>query len=354
MNENYSKLLEKLNPEHVKLNEPLSKHTTLKIGGPADILLHPVDTFELIEAVKLARHLEVPVTMLGWGANILVGDKGIRGLVIRNNSKQIKVGDEKVLEEKEHDDTEIIARWVAASEEEGGRNMYDFKDLNYDESDKPIVEVKMDSGVDLPYAMNFLIGQGITGLQWYGRIPGTIGGCIYNNIHGGSHFFHEIIKDVTVLTTDNEVITLNKEDLGFDYDESRFHKTAEIILEATFNLRRGDKEKAKYVAREWTVRKGKLQPGNSCGCVFKNISKEDAKLRNYPTDSVGYIVEHQLKMSGFNIGDAYIAKGHHNFIENKGKATAKDYLAVINEIRKRSKEQLEIDLELEIFLLGEF
>lgn len=354
MKENYQKLLEKLNTDHVKLNEPLSKHTTLKIGGPADILFHPTDTLELIEAVKLARSLEIPITMLGWGANILVGDKGIRGLVIRNNSKQIKIIGETPVEEKEHDDTEIIARWVSATEDEGGRTMYDFKDLDYDESDAPIVEVKMDSGVDLPYAMNFLINQGITGLQWYGRIPGTIGGCIYNNIHGGSHFLHEIIKNVTTLTEDNQVVTLTKADLDFDYDKSRFHKTGEIILEATFNLRRGDKEKAKYVAREWTVRKGKLQPGNSCGCVFKNISKTDAKLRNYPTDSVGYIVEHQLKMSGFSIGDAHISKGHHNFIENKGHATAKDYLAVINEIIQRAKMQLGIDLELEIFLLGEF
>jgi len=351
---NLEKLIQKLKPENTKLNEPLSKHTNLKIGGPADIFYTPKTTNELIEAVEAARMLEVPITMLGWGANSLVGDRGIRGLVIRNHSKQIIIGDEKPYTEKEAEDEEIIARWAAAGEEEGGRKMYDFADLDYDESDKPIVEVKMDSGVDLPFAINYLIKQGLTGLQWYGRIPATIGGAVFNNIHGGTHHIDELIKDVKVLAPNNEVITLSKEEIGAGYDESRFHTSGEIILNVTFNLRRGDAEKAKYVATEWTKRKYALQPSNSCGCIFKNISNEEKEQRGWPTGSVGYIIEHQLKMTGFSIGDAEISSKHHNFIENKGNATAKDYLAVIQEIQKRAKEQLNITLEPEIFYLGEF
>lgn len=354
MTENLQQLIAKLNPAYTKLDEPLSKHTTLKIGGPADIFYQPRTTDELIEAVKAARELEVPITMLGWGANVLVGDKGIRGLVIRNNSKQIQIGAEKPTEESEHDDEEIIARWASAGEEEGGRTMYEFKDLDYNEDDKPIVEVRMDSGVDLPFAITSMIKQGLTGLQWYGRIPATIGGAVYNNIHGGTHHIDEVVKSVRVLTKDNEVIELMKEELETGYDTSRFHTSGEIILDVTFNLRRGDKEKADFVAKEWTKRKYALQPSISCGCVFKNISNEEKESRNWPTGSVGYIVEHQLKMSGFHIGDAWIASGHHNFIENKGSASAKEYLEVIQEIQRRSKEQLGIDLELEIFLLGQF
>jgi len=347
-------LIAKLNTAHTKLDEPLSKHTTLKIGGPADIFYQPQTTEELIEAVKFARELNIPITMLGWGANVLIGDKGIRGLVIRNNSKQIQVGEQKSTEESAMNDEEIIARWASATEEEGARTMYDFKDLDYNESDKPIVEVRMDSGVDLPFAINFMIKQGLTGLQWYGRIPATIGGAIYNNIHGGTHHLSELIKSVRVLTTAGEVKELMVDELEAGYDTSRFHTSGEIILDATFNLRKGDKDKAEFVSKEWTKRKYSLQPSISCGCVFKNVSNEEKDKRAWPTGSAGYVIEQQLLMTGFHIGDAWIASGHHNFIENKGSASAQEYLSVIKEIQKRSQEQLGIELELEIFLLGEF
>ena len=354
--ENLQKLIAQLNPEHVKLNEPLSKHTTLKIGGPADIFFTPSSTDELVNAVKAAKSLKVPVTMLGWGANVLIADKGIRGLVIRNNSKNIEIlGQTNSIETQENtDDTEVIARWASSTEEQGARKMYEFKDLNYDESDKPIVQVKMDSGVDLPFAINHLISKGITGLQWYSKIPGTIGGGIYNNIHGGTHFFNEILESVTILDEQNNIKTLNKSELGLGYDQSRFHNSKEIILSGLFNLRAGDKEKAQFTTIEWARRKGVLQPPISCGSVFQTLPNEEVQKRGYPTGSAGYVVEHLLKMTGFHIGDAWISEKHHNFIENKGTATAADYLSVINEIKTRAKKELDLDLKLEIFLLGEF
>jgi UDP-N-acetylmuramate dehydrogenase len=360
----YKLLLSKLIPKYTKINEPLSKHTTLKIGGPADIFYEPRTTKQLIDAVVVARKENIPITMLGWGSNVLIGDKGIRGLVIRNHSRSITIGQNTKIEGIDSDNEILIqewktnnqtdVRWNSATEKEGGRKMYEFSDLDYKEDDKPIVEVTLDSGVDLPFAINHLIYKGITGLQWYGRIPGTIGGAIFNNIHGGTHFIHEIIKEVQVLDSNNNIKIYKKNELHGRYDYSIFHNTKDIILSAKFNMRQGDKKKAIYVSKEWTKRKAMHQPSVSAGCVFQNISVEEKEKNNWPTVSVGYIIEHVLKMKGFHVGDAWISEKHHNFIENKGNATAKDYLTVINEIKKRAKEKLGLELKLEIFLLGEF
>lgn len=361
---NYQNLISKLNPKHIKINEPLSKHTTVKIGGPADIFYEPRNTEELIKAIVNARNENIPVTMLGWGSNVLIGDKGIRGLVIRNHSRNITIGHEKDNFKNNKKNQEIIAewsknyhseiRWNSATENEGARTMYEFKDLDYSEDDKPIINVEMDSGVDLPFAVNHLTYKGVTGLQWYGRIPGTIGGAIYNNIHGGTHFIHELVDEVKVLDANNNIKIYKSHELKAKYDFSIFHETNEIILSAKFNMRKGDKQKAIFVAQEWTRRKALHQPSISVGCVFQNISESEKEKHNWPTVSVGYLVEHVLKMKGFHIGDAWISEKHHNFIENKGSATAKDYLAVINEIKKRALNDLGIELKLEIFLLGEF
>jgi UDP-N-acetylmuramate dehydrogenase len=209
----------------------------------------------------------------------------------------------------------------------------------------------MDSGVDLPFAINYLIGKDITGLQWYAGIPGTIGGAIFNNIHGGTHFMSEILDKVKILDTNLEIIELSVKDLGMDYDKSRFHNSGEIILQGTFCLFKGDVEKAKFTATEWASRK-KLQPRNSPGCAFANITQEQKESNKFPTTSVGYIVEHEIGLSGHKVGDAAISKDHHNFIVNEGSATAGDFLAILKEIHKRTKEKFGIELVPEIMLLG--
>ncbi len=352
MGEQYKELIGKLNPKYLKLNEPLSLHTTVGIGGPADIWYEAQSTEEFIEAINLARKLEIPVTILGRGSNVLISDSGIRGLVLKNGSKNIVIGSEvsvKETEELEKEVTKIEARW--ASDSEKGTFKYEFKDLDYDELDSPRIEVKIDSGVDMAFAINFLINKGITGLQWYARIPGNLGGWIYNNVHGGTHFINELIKSVDVLTENGAVITLKASDLNFGYDVSRFHNSNEIILSATLNLYKGDKEKAKYVAIEWAKRKS-IQPHRSLGSVFKNISIEDQKRLGYPTNGIGYIVEHVIKLSGYRVGDAGISKAHHNFIENLGNASAKDYLQVIKTIQQKVQVEIGLKLHPEIFLIG--
>ncbi len=336
-----------MEPERVKKNEPLAKHTTLNIGGEADLFYLTESSGDLVKAVRLARSFKVPVTIIGGGSNILVSDDGVRGLVIKNRSKKITVHKEG----KFHAILRgvINARWIASDK---GTKKYDFADLDYEENDKPDVEVVLDSGVNLQVAMAQLFDQGVTGLQWYSRIPGTIGGAVFNNIHGGSHTFAEIVKKVVVLDEHGGVKTISGKNLKSDYDKSRFHDSGEIILEVTLMLKLGDVERARKVADEWKKRK-MVQPMNSNGCVFKNISEEDRETLGYPTTSVGYIVEHILNMTGYKVGGAAIAD-HHNFIINTGKATAKDYLAVRDEIVRRARESVGIELEDEIIRIGEF
>jgi UDP-N-acetylmuramate dehydrogenase len=349
MDAELTKLKQQLNPLNLKENEPLSKHTTLKIGGPADLWYEPKTTEELIGAVKVAHELNVPVTMVGWGANILVSDKGIRGLVIRNKNKGIKISDKAEVSETEELETDVQARWDSASE--GASFKYEFKDLDYDESDQPRVEVTMDSGVDLPFATNYLIQQGLTGLQWYARIPGTVGGCVFNNIHGGSHFISEVVKSVKVIDNRGEVKNLTKAEMMFDYDYSILHKTKDVILDVTFSLYQGDKERAKAAALEWAKRKS-IQPNNSPGCTFANLSNADKERLGYPTTGIGYVVEHVLKMSGYHVGDAAISTAHHNFIVNNGSATAQDFLEVVKTIASRTQSEIGVKLVPEIFFLG--
>jgi UDP-N-acetylmuramate dehydrogenase len=337
-----------LEPEKIRLNEPMSAHTTLGIGGRAEIFYTTESSGDLVKAVRLSRTFDVPVTVVGGGSNILVADSGVRGLVIRNKSKKIIVHKEGKIQALWR---EVVgARWKGSAK---GTKKYDFADLDYDESRKPSVEVVLDSGVNLQVAMVELFKQGVTGLQWYARVPGTIGGAVYNNIHGGSHTFAEILKKVVVLNKHGSIKTISGKELRLGYDKSRFHVSGEVILEATLVLKMGDVKRARKTASEWKKRK-EIQPMNSAGCVFKNISEEDRAVLGYPTTSVGYIIEHVLNMSGFAIGGAAIAKEHHNFIVNTGKATAKDFLAVRDEVARRARESVGIELEDEIMRVGEF
>ena len=345
---NIESLIKCLEPSKLRLNEPMSAHTTLGIGGAADLFYSTESSGDLVKAVRLSKTFQVPVTVIGGGSNLLVGDRGVRGLVIKNKSRKIIVHKEG----KIHSFIRSVvgARWKASAK---GSIKYDFADLDYDEKNCHDVEVVLDSGVNLQVAMVELFGQGVTGLQWYARIPGTVGGAVYNNIHGGTHTFAEIVKKVVVLNEHGGIRTIQGRELKMGYDKSRFHENKEIILEVTLVLKSGDTERARKVADEWRKRK-MIQPMNSAGCVFKNISEEDRAVLGYPTTSVGYIVENVINMSGYKVGGAAISKEHHNFIVNTGKATARDFLAVRDEIVRRAREGVGIELEDEIIRVGEF
>ena len=336
--------------EQIKVDEPLAKHTTLKVGGPADLFLVVKKEDELINVVELAKKLKIDFIILGWGSNVLISDAGFRGLVIKNQTQEIEIlgpapeikHETKV--EKEVDRHEHV-------EVEGKKYPIKFDDLDYDESDLPAKLVSVSTGVPLANLIHWSHEHGLTGLQWYSRIPGTVGGAVFNNIHGGTHFFGEIIWEVTILDVDGQLRTLKVKDLELAYDKSRFHDSKEVIVNVTLRLPQGDVEKAKHIALEWAQRKS-VQPSNSAGCTFKNISQEEKERLGYPSTSIAYIIEWILKWSNKKIGDARISEKHHAFIVNDGKATAADVLEMIKEIQRGIKEKTGIHLEPEIFFIG--
>lgn len=342
-----NQLKEKLDQinDSTKINEPLSKYTTWRIGGPADLFFRADTVEQLTSAVNEARRLEIPYTVLGWGSNVLISDKGIRGLVIRNASKEIEIKGNRISDNSTQ--KEIEARLTAVDKDK----YYDFEDLDYDESNYPIVELTVASGVYLPYLINTTIEKGITGLQWFAGIPGTIGGAIYNNIHGGTRFFSEIVKSATILNENGEKQTLLKSQLDFDYDYSVFHKTKDVILEANLVLRKGDKERARKTSIAWATRK-RLQPANSAGCCFQNIDKSTQLNLKLESSSWGFIIDKVLGLKGKQVGNAKISEKHAAFIETQPGASSSDILELYELIYSTSKSKLGITPKTEIFFMG--
>jgi len=330
-----------------KEREPMFLHTTLRVGGPADIFVTVTSTEDLQSLVRETQNEGLPYVVLGSGSNVLVSDTGVRGVVIHNCSNEIAlVGSgkpEKIcLSDK--------PRWDSDSKVGTFRGV-EFKDLDYDESEKPRVSLQIDSGVVLPRAIYQLFDRGVTGLQWYGGIPGTIGGAVFNNIHGGTHFISEVLSHVEVISRDGSAKIIKGTDLGFEYDRSIFQQSGDVITRAGFKLFEGDVNRGLSTTQEWIKRK-KDQPRNSPGSIFKNISNEDKTRLGYPTTSTGFLIEHVLKLTGYKVGGARIAEQHHNFIVNDGGATAKDCMDIITEVQKRARETAGIKLEPEIVFLG--
>jgi len=337
-----------------QINFPLKNISWVKIGGNALEFIECKSDSEFKEILKESFSKGKSFEILGWGANTLISDNGIDKTVIKNSSNQIDIigkGNVEITSSDKEDEKELSDSRFVSLKTDGTFRGIEFKDLDYDESDKEIVKVKVSSGLSLPMAINTLINRGLTGLQWFSGIPGQMGAAVYNNIHGGTHLLSEYIDSVDILTPDGIEQTYSNEDMKFKYDESILHTNKGIITAVTLKLRLGDKDKALYTSREWAKRKIS-QPKNSLGSTFKNISKEDQLRLGFPTPSIGYLVEHKLMMSGYRVGDAQIAPTSNNFIINLGNAKASDYLEIIRKVKKESYEKFGLTLIPEIFFKG--
>lgn len=393
----------------IEADFPLAPLTTLKIGGPADIFIQTQTTAELVNILKYLKsaaatnfsaHSDsesaspqvastakislpgtIPLTMLGNGSNVLIADSGLRGIVIRHLSKEIVIGDSA---------SPIAPPPLSAAvhPEADPQKYLDFAALDYDESDAPGVTVTLDAGVPLPYAINYLISQGITGLQWFAYIPGTIGGATWYNIHGGKYnlsTYIDSVKYYDLKTGETTNLVLNGagndfsehsdrdppaggEPAGsehrknsftshsqFKYESSPFQSHPDwIILSTTFHLYRGDAARAKAAAAAWIAQKAKVQPMNSAGSVFQNPSPTDATRLWGEPKSAGWIIDHELGWKGKSVGGAQISLQHANFIVNNGHATAADYYRLVREIQAAVKSRFNLDLHPEVNLLGDF
>jgi UDP-N-acetylmuramate dehydrogenase len=299
-------LAERLGPERVRVAEPLARHTSYRIGGPADLFVSVESAEELAAAVTLARENGVPCFVLGAGSNVLVSDRGVRGLVVQNRARAVT--------------------WT----ERGDRAL-----------------VTSESGASLGRLARQAACQGWAGLAWACGIPGTVGGGVVQNAGAHGSCMADVLQSVTILDDGNVTRRMAAGKLGLVYRSSVFRqKTGRkwVILSAVMGLRRGDPAQlASRIADHDAWRQAHQPTGASCGSVFKNP----------PGDYAGRLIE-AAGLKGECAGGAEIASLHANFFVNTGDATADDVMALIDRVRHEVMLRFGVALELEVELAGEW
>ncbi len=297
--------------EQLRTAVPLAPYTSFKIGGPADLLYDATTADELASAVTAARSAAIPWFVLGLGANILVGDKGFRGLVIRNTAGHVE----------------------------------------FPAPDR----VRAESGTSVANLIKIAVGKGLSGLEHYVGIPSTVGGAVWQNLHFLSPaperertmFIAEVVESVELLLADGARRTVSGEEMAFGYDTSRLHGSGEIALAVTFKLAPGDPFAMHRVLQENLSWRGSRHPWldvhPSAGSIFKKIEGVGA----------GRLID-QLGLKGHRIGGAQISHIHANIMVNLGGATAADVRALIAHAQHTVFEKFSERLEPEIGFIGEF
>jgi UDP-N-acetylmuramate dehydrogenase len=282
---------------------PLAKFTSARIGGPADVVLTAQSADSLSEMVSVVWEKELPYVIIGGGSNLLVSDKGMRGVVILNRARRV-------------------------------------------EFDIDVPSVTADSGSNFGAVSRQAGQKGFTGLEWAAGIPGTVGGAVVGNAgaHGGDTAGTLILAEVLHHTKGRQSWTV--EDLSYGYRTSILKTRLElaVVLSATFNLAAGEPEVIKARMDELVeFRKRTQPPGASMGSMFKNP----------PGDFAGRLIE-SAGLKGARIGDAQISDVHANFFLNHGEATGDDVHGLISLARRTVEEKSGVRLELEIELVGEW
>ena len=295
----------------LRRNVPLGPYTTFKIGGPADLLFEADTADALADAIVTARQAQVPYFVLGLGANVLIADKGVRGLVIRNVATHTLF----------HDDGRV---WV-------------------------------ESGAVMSQLIPEAVRRGWSGLEHYVGIPSTVGGAIWQNLHFLSPaperertmFIAEVFESADLLTEENERKTVDKEYMAFGYDDTILHHRNDVALAATFRLERKDPGIMHRIMQENLSWRGSRHPWlewhPSAGSIFKKIEGVGA----------GRLVD-ACGLKGYRIGDAQISHIHANIMVNLGEATSADVIALVEHAQKMVKEHSGHALEPEINFVGEF
>jgi UDP-N-acetylmuramate dehydrogenase len=283
-----------------KLDEPLKRYTAWKIGGPADALLEPGNTDELIEAIKKAREHGIPVTVLGGGTNVLVRDGGIRGLTIR------------------------LAKSLKGVEIEG-------------------VRVVADAGALYPVLANTTAGRGLGGLEFATGIPGTVGGAVYMNAGAYGSETTEVL-DWADVYQDGAVVRMENADLALSYRRSILHNHPDwVALRAGYTLAPGDPGELRARIKEFRTQRMDGSPNRpSCGSTFKRP----------PGDFPGRVIE-AAGLKGTRVGQVEVSPVHANYFVNLGGATAREALELMALVREKVRERLGVELEPEVRVLGD-
>lgn len=332
-------------------DHPLSNYNTLHLGGNAELFAIATKQSELFDLLKfLHQHPSLSYTILGSGSNVVISDVGLPGLIIINKANKIDV------HPRIHEPDSHFKVTDTQRNENEPQKYLDFTKLDYDESGLPYQEVTIQAGTPLPYAITQLITAGLTGLQWFGYIPGTIGGAVYQNIHGGRYHFSDYIESIkTFNLKTGKTVLFKKSDLDWKYETSFFQKNPHlIILSTTLKLFRGDATTAMEVYRAWIAQKSKVQSMASPGSAFANPSLEICQKIWGEQKSTGWIIDHELNLKGFCIGGAKISEEHSNFFINTGTATATDFYKLVEYVKSEVKNKFGFELIPEIKFLGQF
>ncbi|MEC0090171.1 UDP-N-acetylmuramate dehydrogenase [Paenibacillus macquariensis] len=297
----WTSLLLETNIGEVHLNEPMTKHTTWRIGGPVDAFIVPETREQLQELITLLHHHGIPWIQIGRGSNMLVSDKGIRGVVIKLGSG---------LEYAKFQEETVTA---------GGGCSF----------------VKL----------SFLSGRhGLTGLEFAGGIPGSVGGAVYMNAGAHGSDVSRIFKSAEIVLETGELVSYAAEEMDFAYRHSVLHERKGIVVEATIGLKFGERREIAAALASYKDRRRRTQPLQMpcAGSVFRN-----------PTGDYAARLIEAVGLKGYRVGGAEISLQHANFIVNTGQATAEDVLTIMHEIQKRIDSENGISLVPEVFIVGE-
>ena len=284
-------------------DEPMKKHTSFKIGGTADEFIKVQDEEELIEAIKYAKEKKLKITIIGNGSNLLVLDKGIRGLVIKIDIQNLKI-----------------------------------------EKNEKNVEITVGSGYKTMALGVKLKNERISGFEELSGIPGTIGGAIFMNAGA----YGKEIKDINLSTKcmdyDGKIFNLSNKEQEFSYRSSIFNTKDYIILETTLELEYGKKDEIQRKMDEYLEKRREKQPIDmpSAGSTFK---RQEGVITAKLIDECG--------LKGFKIGGAMVSEKHAGFIVNYDNATAKDVLDLVKYVKEKVYEKFGIKIEEEIRIVGE-
>ena len=298
-------------PDRVRRDVPMRDLTTFRTGGPAEWLVEPRSGDEMIAALRLAHEARVPVTLVGGGSNVLVADRGIRGLVIRPRGGEVRQVDER--------------------------------------------HVSADAAVTINGLVRWTIMHGAAGLEAWAGTPGTVGGAIFGNAHFGGHLIGEHVERVRLATRDGAVREVAAHEMAFGYDRSRLQHTGEVLLSATFRVSRGDPAALRIVARESLAYRKKTQPLDtpSAGCIFQNPDRARDRVPEGIPWSAGALVD-RAGLKGVRVGGAVVSPAHGNFIVNDGSASSGDIRRLIERCRQDVRARFGVELREEIVYLGEF
>ncbi|HEX9186805.1 MAG TPA: UDP-N-acetylmuramate dehydrogenase [Vicinamibacteria bacterium] len=300
-----------LGADRVTEGAPLARFTTFRVGGPADLLAEVRTAGEALAALRLAREAGVPVTWLGGGSNVLVGDGGVRGLVVRWHGGRVET--------------------VAPD------------------------RVRAEAGVTMNGLVRYTVVHGQAGLAEWAGTPGTLGGALHGNAHFRGRLFSEAVVSVEVAEPDGSVREIGTGEMAFGYDRSRLQGSGEIALRADLEVEPAEPEALRATARASLAWRKKTQPLAlpSAGCIFQNPDPAEVSLPPGVPASAGALVD-RAGLKGAAVGGARVSTVHANFVVNEGGATARDVATLVDRVRDAVAARFGVVLQEEIVRLGEF